>query len=80
MADEEPVFVFSFWPLCVKIMKELGLKAYRFSVSWPRIFPEGHGKINEKGLKFYRELIEELIDNGIVEFYSDEDKKKYIFA
>ncbi len=44
----------------VKRMAELGLNAYRFSISWPRIFPAGKGKPNLKGLDFYRRLIEEL--------------------
>ena len=42
----------------VEMMAELGLNAYRFSVSWPRIFPRGGGKPNEKGLDFYRRLVE----------------------
>ncbi|MCL1999589.1 MAG: GH1 family beta-glucosidase [Turicibacter sp.] len=45
----------------VALMKQIGLKAYRFSISWPRILPEGIGKVNEKGLKFYENLIDELI-------------------
>ncbi len=49
----------------VRLMKELGIKAYRFSLSWSRIFPEGIGEINEKGVKFYNDLIDELIKNGI---------------
>lgn len=49
----------------VALMKEMGLKAYRFSFSWSRIFPEGTGKINEEGLKFYHELIDELAKAGI---------------
>lgn len=49
----------------VKIMKELGLKAYRFSISWARIMPEGKGRINEKGVEFYSHLIDELLANGI---------------
>ena len=49
----------------VKLMKELGIKAYRFSISWSRIFPDGTGKINEKGVKFYSELIDELVKNSI---------------
>ena len=36
----------------VALMKELGLKSYRFSVSWPRVMPEGTGRVNEKGLQF----------------------------
>ena len=53
------------WKEDVQIMKELGTKAYRFSVSWTRILPEGTGKVNEKGLKFYSDLVDELIANGI---------------
>lgn len=49
----------------VAIMKELGLKAYRFSISWSRIMPSGFGDINEKGLDFYDALVDELIANGI---------------
>lgn len=49
----------------VKLMKEIGIKAYRFSVSWTRIFPDGVGKVNEKGVKFYSDLIDELLKNGI---------------
>ncbi len=48
----------------VAIMKKLGLKSYRFSLSWPRIISE-EGKINEDGLAFYNLLIDELIKNGI---------------
>jgi len=44
----------------VKIMKELGLKHYRFSVSWSRVMPEGAGRVNEKGLEFYSNLLDEL--------------------
>lgn len=49
----------------VQLMKELGHKAYRFSVSWSRVLPEGTGKVNEKGLKFYSDLVDELIAAGI---------------
>ena len=49
----------------VALMKQLGLQAYRFSISWPRVFPEGTGKVNEKGLKFYSDLVDELKANGI---------------
>ena len=49
----------------VALMKELGVNAYRFSISWSRIFPEGRGRVNEKGLDFYRKLIEELKSAGI---------------
>ena len=52
------------WKEDVALMKEMGLKSYRFSVSWPRIMPE-KGKVNETGLAFYRDLINELKANGI---------------
>ena len=46
-------------------MKKLNVMSYRFSISWPRIFPDGYGKVNEKGAAFYDSLIDELIKNGI---------------
>jgi beta-glucosidase len=49
----------------VALMKALGVKAYRFSIAWPRLFPEGRGTPNPKGLAFYQRLIDELLANGI---------------
>lgn len=49
----------------VALMEEIGLKAYRFSISWPRVIPE-EGKVNEKGLAFYSDLVDELLAVGIV--------------
>ncbi|MCL7024251.1 hypothetical protein MKW94_001030 [Papaver nudicaule] len=49
----------------VKLMSELGLEAYRFSISWSRLIPNGRGAINPKGLKYYNNLINELISHGI---------------
>ncbi|MFX1254720.1 MAG: GH1 family beta-glucosidase [Promethearchaeota archaeon] len=49
----------------VQLMKALGLNAYRFSISWPRIFPTGQGEINQKGVKFYDNLVDELLANDI---------------
>jgi beta-glucosidase len=49
----------------VALMQELGLGAYRFSIAWPRIFPEGSGRPNSEGLDFYRRLIDELTRVGI---------------
>ncbi len=49
----------------VALMAELGINGYRFSVSWPRIFPDGTGKVNEKGAEFYEKLIDELLSRGI---------------
>jgi len=49
----------------VALMKEIGLQAYRLSVSWPRVLPEGSGSINRKGLDFYDKLVDELLASGI---------------
>jgi beta-glucosidase len=49
----------------VRLIKELGVKAYRFSIAWPRVFPQGDGPPNPKGLDFYNRLIDELLANGI---------------
>lgn len=49
----------------VQFMKEIGLRAYRFSIAWSRVIPEGSGKTNEKGLDFYSRLVDELLANGI---------------
>ncbi len=49
----------------IQIMRQLNLNAYRFSISWPRIFPLGKGNINKKGVEFYDNLINELISNDI---------------
>ncbi|MDA9470662.1 glycoside hydrolase family 1 protein [Enterococcus sp. 5H] len=49
----------------IALMKEQGLKAYRFSVAWTRIFPNGRGEINQAGLQFYIDLVDELIANQI---------------
>ncbi|GAB2212813.1 hypothetical protein Droror1_Dr00020807 [Drosera rotundifolia] len=54
----------------IKIMKKMGLDAFRFSISWPRILPEGKlsGGVNKEGIKYYSEFIDELISNGIKPF------------
>ena len=49
----------------VALMKELGMHAYRFSVSWPRVLPEGAGQVNTKGLDFYDRLVDELLSAKI---------------
>ena len=49
----------------VGLIRELGAKAYRFSIAWPRVFPEGTGAPNPKGLDFYDRLLDELLANGI---------------
>jgi beta-glucosidase len=52
----------------VQLIKALGIKAYRFSIAWPRVFPEGTGSPNPKGLDFYNRLVDELLANGIEPF------------
>jgi beta-glucosidase len=52
----------------VALMKEMGAQAYRFSISWPRIFPSGVGEPNPKGLDFYSRLVDELLAAGIAPF------------
>ncbi|XP_066159983.1 probable inactive beta-glucosidase 33 isoform X1 [Oryza sativa Japonica Group] len=49
----------------VKLMYDMGLDAYRFSIAWPRLIPDGRGEINPKGLEYYNNLIDELIMHGI---------------
>lgn len=49
----------------VQLIKRLGARAYRFSIAWPRVFPDGSGAPNPKGLDFYNRLIDELLANGI---------------
>ena len=51
-----------------KIMAQLGLHAQRISISWPRIFPEGRGELNQKGLDFYRRVIDALLEQGVAPF------------
>ena len=49
----------------VKLMAQLGVKNYRFSLSWPRILPQGVGAVNEEGVAFYNRMIDALLANGI---------------
>jgi beta-glucosidase len=49
----------------VKLMRSLGMKAYRFSMAWARVLPEGKGRVNEAGLDFYDRLVDELLANDI---------------
>ncbi len=53
------------WETDLDIMKSIGLKAYRFSLSWPRIIPEGTGAVSEKGIGFYDRLVDGLLERGI---------------
>ena len=45
----------------IALMAEMGLKTYRFSVSWARIYPEGRGEVNPKGIEFYENIIDECL-------------------
>ena len=56
------------YPEDVAIMKQLGMSAYRFSISWSRIFPDGKGALNQKGLDYYSRLVDELLASGIKPF------------
>src|ERR1700724_2268838 len=52
----------------VRLIKEVGVKPCRFSIAWPRVFPDGTGAPNPKGLDFYNRLLDELLANGIEPF------------
>jgi beta-glucosidase len=52
-------------PADVDLMGRLGTETYRFSIAWPRIYPDGRGRLNIKGLDFYRRLIDRLRDHNI---------------
>ncbi|MGY1439872.1 GH1 family beta-glucosidase [Streptomyces reniochalinae] len=56
------------WPEDLKLMRELGLDAYRFSLAWPRVLPDGGGRVNERGLSFYDRLTDALLEAGITPF------------
>jgi len=56
------------WPEDIQLMKQLGLGAYRFSLAWPRIFPQGSGTVNPAGLEFYERLVDNLLEAGIQPF------------
>ncbi len=56
------------FPDDIGLMRELGLDAFRLSIAWPRILPEGRGKVNQAGLDFYDRLIDELLEQGVTPF------------
>lgn len=53
------------WEADLDLIKEMGVSAYRFSIAWPRIIPDGTGRVNETGLDFYDKLVDGLKDRGI---------------
>lgn len=56
---------YELWQNDLDLIKDLGFQAYRFSIAWPRILPEGRGKINQKGLDFYDRLVDGLLERGL---------------
>ncbi|GAA2086165.1 GH1 family beta-glucosidase [Streptomyces albiaxialis] len=56
------------WPEDLALLGELGLDAYRFSIAWPRVVPDGDGTVNERGLAFYDRLTDALLEAGITPF------------
>lgn len=56
------------WKDDIGLMKQLGLQAYRFSISWARILPQGRGAVNQAGLDFYSRLVDGLLETGITPF------------
>ena len=52
----------------IGLMRELGLDAFRFSIAWPRVLPDGRGRVNERGLDFYDQLVDALLAAGITPF------------
>jgi beta-glucosidase len=53
------------WRLDIDLMRDLGIGAYRFSISWPRLFADGAGPVNPRGLDFYDRLVDGLLEAGI---------------
>lgn len=52
----------------IRLMAEQGLDSYRFSIAWTRIFPNGRGEVNQKGIQFYSDLVDELLKHNIIPF------------
>ena len=65
----------------IALMKKFGIKHYRLSISWPRILPNGTGELNPEGVKFYQDLVDELLEAGITPwvnlFHWDLPRKLY---
>jgi beta-glucosidase len=56
------------WKDDIALLKSLGLTGYRFSISWPRVIPKGCGEVNQRGLDFYSQLVDGLLETGITPF------------
>ncbi|MBQ8731426.1 MAG: family 1 glycosylhydrolase [Oscillospiraceae bacterium] len=66
--DDEVDFYHRF-PEDIQLMKKLGLKMFRFSISWARIYSSVDGPVNQKGIDYYNRMIDCLVENGIVPFF-----------
>jgi len=53
------------YPADLDLMRDLGLRSYRFSIAWPRVMPSGSGPVNQRGLDFYRRVVDGLLERGI---------------
>jgi beta-glucosidase len=56
------------WPEDIGLMRRLGLDSYRFSIAWPRVSPDGTGRVNAAGIDFYDRLVDNLLDAGVTPF------------
>ena len=56
------------WQEDVELLKELGVGAYRFSINWARLIPQGIGEVNEKGVQFYNSIIDKCLEYGITPY------------
>lgn len=56
------------WEQDIDLMKDINIGSYRLSIAWPRILPNGEGKINTKGIDFYNRLFDKLLENGITPY------------
>ncbi len=56
------------WREDLALMKQIGVQAYRFSIAWPRILPQGHGQVNQAGIDFYSRLVDALLEHDILPF------------
>src|SRR5215216_4391133 len=56
------------WQEDIRLMRDLNVNAYRFSIAWPRILPQGRGRVNEAGLDFYSRIVDELLEAGITPY------------
>jgi len=56
------------WREDIGLLEAMNLTSYRFSIAWPRVVPEGRGTVNQRGLDFYKRLLDELLEAEIVPF------------